>query len=176
MARRTANLSRRDLIATAAVSTAVAGAGFPLVVRSQGPLSLRFLTIPDPDGWHPHLRLKGDWLVFEITDGVLSGFGEASHSREDERCRQTAAELFALHYADFSVTLENLSRKEREIALLEPDFVTAASLHAAAIFPDAAESLEYAFDKSGTRGKTGETLENGTLYLRDRPGWGVEPV
>ncbi len=106
---------------------ALAALGAPAVVRAQSPLSLRFVTIPDPDGWHPSLRLKGDWLIFEIGDGVLSGFGEASHSKDDEGCKRRAAELFAQHYRDFSPSLESLAAKEREIAALEPDFVTATA-------------------------------------------------
>jgi hypothetical protein len=42
--------------------------------RAQGAPTLKFRTIPDPDGWAESLRLKGDWLIFEISDGVLSRF------------------------------------------------------------------------------------------------------
>jgi galactonate dehydratase len=101
--------------------------GAPGVLRAQQDLALRFRTIPDPDGWHPTLRLKGDWLVLEIGDGVHAGYGEASHSMDDERCKQVATELFARHYARFDLTLETLARKEREIAALAPDFVTATA-------------------------------------------------
>ena len=52
---------------------------------------------------------------------------------------------------------------------------TAASLHAAALFPDTVRSLEFAFDRIGSRAATGEVVEQGDLYLTDRPGWGVEP-
>jgi galactonate dehydratase len=52
---------------------------------------------------------------------------------------------------------------------------TAASLHAAAIYPDIVRSLEYSFDRMQTRRKTGEVIENGTLLLSDKPGWGVAP-
>lgn len=100
----------------------------PWVVRAQGPLTLRFRTIPDPDGWHESLRLKGDWLVFEISDGRLAGFGEASHSNDDEACKQAAARLFAEHYAGLrAFSIETLAAKEREIGALEPDFVTATA-------------------------------------------------
>jgi galactonate dehydratase len=99
----------------------------PAIVRAQAPLTLRFRTIRDPDGWHASLRLKGDWLVLEITDGVVSGFGEASHSNDDELCKQRAAEIFERHYRGFSPTLETLAAKEREIAQLAPDFVTATA-------------------------------------------------
>src|SRR5687767_587331 len=118
--------TRRTFVGALAGAAALA-LGRPHVVRGQGALTLRFRTIPDPDGWHPILRLKGDWLVFEITDGRLSGFGEASHSLDDERCKQIAAELFAKHYTNFVPSLESLARKEREIAALTPDFVTATA-------------------------------------------------
>jgi galactonate dehydratase len=109
---------------SAAVAVAL---GAPSVVRAQGPLTLRFRTIPDPDGWHPSLRLKGDWLVVQVGDGTLAGFGEASHSMDDERCKRVVGELFAQHFARFDLSLENLARKEREIAALAPDLVTATA-------------------------------------------------
>lgn len=118
-------LSRRELVGRAAAAGMALGA--PRVLRAQGDLALRFRTIPDPDGWHPALRLKGDWLVIEIGDGVHAGHGEASHSMDDERCKQVATELFARHYARFDLSLESLARKEREIAALVPDFVTATA-------------------------------------------------
>jgi hypothetical protein len=121
-----ARVSRRAFIHTTGTAAAVA-LGAPGVVRAQAPLTLGFRTIADPDGWHPSLRLKGDWLIFEIGDGVLSGFGEASHSMDDERCKQVAAGLFERHYRGFSPSLESLARKEREIAALEPDFITATA-------------------------------------------------
>jgi galactonate dehydratase len=120
-----AALDRRKFLARAGTAAALAAA--PAVLRAQAPLELRFRTIKDPDGWHPSLRLKGDWLVLEITDGRLSGYGEASHSNDDERCKQLAAELFAQHYTTFVPSLDNLARKEHEIAALEPDLPTATA-------------------------------------------------
>jgi len=117
-------LSRRTLVRGAVAAVTL---GAPWIVRAQEPLTLSFRTIPDPDGWAESLRLKGDWLVFEIGDGVLAGFGEASHSNDDARCKQAAAALFEQHYRGFVPSLENLARKEREIAALEPDFVTATA-------------------------------------------------
>ena len=91
-------------------------------------LTLSFLTIPDPDGWHPHLRLKGDWLIFKISDGTHAGYGEASHSKEDEQCKQAAETLFEQHYKDFKPTLKNLKAKEEELAPLNPEFISATAL------------------------------------------------
>ena len=115
------------------VAAAVTGLVAPAVVRAQSSLELNFLTIADPDGWHPSLRLQGDWLVFAVTDGVLTGYGEASHSRDDDRCRGVAAELFRTHFAELigrprALTREWLAAKENELASLEPDFVTATAL------------------------------------------------
>jgi galactonate dehydratase len=120
-------VSRRVFVRGTAAAIASAACGAPSHVRAQGPLRLSFRTILDPDGWAESLRLKGDWQVFEIGDGVLSGFGEASHSNDDERCKQTAAQLFEQHYRGFALSLDNLARKEQEIAATAPDFVTATA-------------------------------------------------
>jgi hypothetical protein len=37
------------------------------------------------------------------------------------------------------------------------------------------KSLEFSFDRRRTRAATGERIENGTLWLSEKPGWGVEP-
>ena len=118
----TPSVSRRAFVRRTA-----AALGAPWIVRAQRPLTLRFRTIPDPDGWQPTLRLKGDWLIVELSDGVISGYGEASHSNDDERCRKAVENLFARHYTSFTPSLEGLARKEREIAPLNPDFVTATA-------------------------------------------------
>jgi galactonate dehydratase len=116
-------VSRRAVVGGAAALAL----GAPSILRAQAPLTLRFRTIPDPDGWAESLRLKGDWLVFEIGDGAHAGYGEASHSNDDERCKRVAAELFERHYRGFVPSLENLARKEQEVAALAPDFVTATA-------------------------------------------------
>ena len=123
--------SRRELLkvgTAAAVSMAM-----PAIVRGQSPLQLDFVTIGDPDGWHPSLRLKGDWLVIVVTDGVRSGYGEASHSRDDPGCRAAAARLFPEYFDEVIrrpgvLSREWLSAKERELASLDSDFVTATAL------------------------------------------------
>jgi galactonate dehydratase len=120
--------SRRQFIAGGSALAGAALAGFPAVAAPTDMLTLSFLTIPDPDGWHPQLRLKGDWLVFKISDGALSGYGEASHSKQDDLCKSSAEVLFQRHYSDFKLTLDNLRSKEAELAALDPDFVTATAL------------------------------------------------
>jgi galactonate dehydratase len=52
---------------------------------------------------------------------------------------------------------------------------TAASLLAAAVYPDVVHALEYSFDRRQTRRSTGERVENGMLLLSDAPGFGVAP-
>ncbi len=121
-------ITRRDLLQGASAAAATLAA--PAIVRAQDALTLRFRTIKDPDGWHENLRLKGDWLVAELGDGALFGYGEASHSNDDERCKATAMQLFEQHYRRFDLSLESLARKEREIAALNPDFVTATAYSA----------------------------------------------
>ncbi len=101
---------------------------FPMLgCRGRSSLTLEFLTIPDPDGWHPSLRLKGDWLIFKISDGVLSGYGEASHSKQDEACREIAGGLFEKRIRNFDLSLDRLGTLEKELAATEPDFVTATA-------------------------------------------------
>ncbi|MCZ6674814.1 MAG: hypothetical protein O7C75_17935 [Verrucomicrobia bacterium] len=90
-------------------------------------LTLEFLTIPDPDGWHPSLRLKGDWLIFKISDGVLTGYGEASHSKQDDQCRRAAEVLFKKHITEFNPSLDTLKELEQEVLSTTPDFVTATA-------------------------------------------------
>jgi galactonate dehydratase len=93
-------------------------------------LTLGFTTIPDPDGWHPSLRLKGDWLICAVSDGISTGYGEASHSRDDAGCQRAAEQIFAREYAGFEPSLAALARKERETATKMPDFVTATAYSA----------------------------------------------
>ena len=101
---------------------------FPYLDYSkQGMLSLEFLTIPDPDGWHPSLRLKGDWLVIKISDGVLSGYGEASHSKQDNACKAAAQEIFTQRLKTFQLSLKNLRSLEEEVLATQPDFVRATA-------------------------------------------------
>lgn len=76
-------------------------------------LRLTAATVPDPDGHHAALRLKGDWLVIAIDDGVHSGLGEVSHSNDDPACLRRVAELFAVHVAGREPSLELIEELHR---------------------------------------------------------------
>jgi galactonate dehydratase len=83
------------------------------------------------------------------------------------------------HVGGFGPLLDvlNIGARGIEISPHNPSgpISTAASLHAAAVHPDAVRSLEYSFDRRQTRRSTGERIENGVLLLNDAPGWGVAP-
>jgi galactonate dehydratase len=122
--------SRRRFIERSLVSAVVLPATlqFPFLgCSNRRMLTLEFLTIPDPDGWHPSLRLKGDWLIFKISDGVHSGYGEASHSKQDESCQRAAESIFQKHIASFKISLDSLKSLEQEVLSTSPDFVTATA-------------------------------------------------
>lgn len=124
------NPSRRHFIKHLLCGSATAAgiAGFPMLGCGRSKrMTIDFLTIPDSDGWHPSLRLKGDWLIIKISDGVLAGYGEASHSKQDEACREVAAKLFAERLVDFRLSFENLKALEQELMATHPDFVTATA-------------------------------------------------
>lgn len=124
------SMNRRGFLKHSACSTQSLSDAMGLPVlgcRRRVMLTIDFLTIPDPDGWHPGLRLKGDWLIVEISDGVLSGYGEASHSKEDIKCRERMVRLFKKHIRDFQLSLENLKALEEELLATFPDFVTATA-------------------------------------------------
>ncbi len=119
-------IGRREFLRNSAMATAALPFPF-LGCSKRRMLTLEFLTIPDPDGWHPSLRLKGDWLVFKISDGVHSGYGEASHSKRDDICREVAKGLFRERIASFDLSLKTLSELEEELAESQPDFVAATA-------------------------------------------------
>lgn len=106
---------------------AASAAAFPTGCGMNQTLTLDFLTIPDPDGWHPLLRLKGDWVIFKISDGTHSGCGEASHSKDDQQCRRIARDLFDSHLSGFSLSMANLQKLEDDLRDTDPDFVAATA-------------------------------------------------
>ncbi|MFM9080880.1 MAG: mandelate racemase/muconate lactonizing enzyme family protein [Opitutaceae bacterium] len=106
-------LTRRTFLRRA--GKAAATLALPMSIRATRPTTLRLTaaTVPDPDGHHAALRLKGDWLVIAIDDGVHTGLGEVSHSNDDDACRRRVAELFAAHVAGREPSLELLEELHR---------------------------------------------------------------
>lgn len=123
------SISRRKFIKKTGLSATVAlsAAHFPVLGNEATKLSLSFFTIPDPDGWHPSLRLRGDWLIIKISDNYHSGYGEASHSKNDKQCIETVTKLFEKYFSNFKLTLANLVALEREYLKQSPDLVTATA-------------------------------------------------
>jgi galactonate dehydratase len=91
-------------------------------------LQLSAATVPDPDGHHPSLRLKGDWLVIAIFDGRRAGLGEISHSNDDAACLRRAQELFSAHVAGRRATLELLEELAQGPFASAGDFPTATAI------------------------------------------------
>ncbi len=91
-------------------------------------IDIRITRIPDPDGHNPSLLLKGDWLIVEISDGHYCGFGESSHSRNDDACEKTILKLFDAHIKNIDLSIqaiENLSHS----AFSEADsFISATAI------------------------------------------------
>lgn len=80
-------------------------------------LRLKCTRLFDPDGHHPALLLKGDWLIVEISDGQYIGQGEASHSMDDVECEKQIARIFDEHISSMKLTLDGIRQLEkRELA------------------------------------------------------------
>lgn len=98
---------------------------------SSGRLELGVARLPDPDGHHAALRLKGDWLIVAISDGRHTGLGEISHSNQDKACVERVRELFDRHIAGAGravidpAAVEHLDRGAFAVA---PDLITATAI------------------------------------------------
>ncbi len=96
------------------------------------PLAFRTAALPDPDGHHAALRLKGDWLVVAISDGTHTGLGEISHSNADAACATRARELFDRHIAAASAkaapNLSAIEARDRGAFATAPDIVAATAI------------------------------------------------
>jgi galactonate dehydratase len=93
-------------------------------------MALRIKTshIPDPDGHNPALLLKGDWLIIEITDGHYSGYGEASHSRDDDACKKTILKLFKSYVKDIDLSVQTITKLSYGAFSVADSFVTATAI------------------------------------------------
>ena len=126
--------TRRDFLRRAgAIGLAsLASARMLAAEMPAGKLSLLHATLPDPDGHHPALRLKGDWQIIGITDGTHTGVGEISHSQDDVACHARAQELFDAHIAGrsggFHVSLDDVQHLEQRAFATAPDLVTATAI------------------------------------------------
>jgi len=93
-------------------------------------LTLTFKYIEDPDGHHPSLRLKGDWLIIAISDGVVIGYGEASHSGDDRACEIKIKQLFNMVIQDLDLSLRSMRALEAGVFSQADNFVTAIAISA----------------------------------------------
>ena len=91
-------------------------------------LEIKTSHIPDPDGHNPALLLKGDWLIIEISDGHHSGYGEASHSRDDDACRKTILDLFESYVADIDLDVQGIEKLSHGAFSTAASFVTATAI------------------------------------------------
>lgn len=128
--------ARRDFLLTAGLGGAAAML-IPLSTLASAAaraLTFRHATLPDPDGHHTALRLKGDWLLVAISDGRHTGLGEISHSNDDAACVARARELFERHIAGtnasriFVPSLDAISALDGGAFSTAPDIVTATAI------------------------------------------------
>lgn len=89
-------------------------------------LKIKIERITDPDGHNPALLLKGDWLIICIGDGEYWGYGEASHSKDDDACEATILKLFDKHIRHINLTIPAIDRLS-ETAFAEADSFIAAT-------------------------------------------------
>lgn len=111
---------RREFLCRCAVATAaLAASPYVRAASRRDGIVLTAHTLPDPDGHHAALKLKGDWVLVGISDGEHIGIGEISHSGDDAAGVRKVRELFESHLARRDV-----------VSLLDP--VAIASLEAGA--------------------------------------------
>ena len=120
--------TRRHFLRGCALASAALGSRAVSLAASAPPLTLTAATVSDPDGHHPALRLKGDWLVIAIGDGRHTGLGEISHSLDDHACLRRVRELFTSHVAARRPTRELFDELARGPFASAPDFLTATAI------------------------------------------------
>src|SRR5688500_15331988 len=100
------NSTRRHFLHRCALASAAIGTRAISRAAAASSLTLSAATIPDPDGHHAALKLKGDWLVIAVSDGRYTGLGEISHSLDDAACLRRVRGLFTAHVAPRRPTRE----------------------------------------------------------------------
>lgn len=132
-----AESSRRSFLRRCAMAATLPALAPNRIARANesGAAKLAFLhaTLPDPDGHHPALRLKGDWQILGVSDGRHTGLGEISHSLDDVACLRRARELFDAHIAPsaarrFDGSFAAIEALERGAFASAADFVTATAV------------------------------------------------
>ncbi len=128
-------MTRRDLIRYTAFSgsaAALAQLAARAAAAASRALTFRAATLPDPDGHHAALRLKGDWLLVATGDGRHTGLGEISHSNSDAACVVRARELFERHIANaaggFVPSLASIAALDGGAFATAADIVTATAI------------------------------------------------
>lgn len=91
-------------------------------------LELTIQRITDPDGHNPALLLKGDWLIVIISDGEHFGYGEASHSKNDDTCEKTIQKLFDEHVRQMDLTLPAIEQLSKTVFSEADSFITATAI------------------------------------------------
>ncbi len=92
------------------------------------PLKIKFKHISDPDGHNPALLLKGDWLIIQIDDGNYCGYGEASHSCNDNECKETILKLFDAYVKDIDLCVTAIVKLSQGSFCKAYSFVTATAI------------------------------------------------
>jgi len=91
-------------------------------------LDIKCTRIPDPDGHDTVLLLKGDWLIVEITDGHYIGYGESTHSRDDDVCEKTILKLFNTYVKDIDLSIQAIERLSQGPFSTADTFVVATAI------------------------------------------------
>jgi galactonate dehydratase len=129
---KTVSSRRQFLHRCAGAATALAGFPFVRAANRSPSLVLTAHTLPDPDGHHAALKLKGDWVLLGISDGKHIGVGEISHSGDDAACIRRVRELFAAQFTqrDAQIDLEPgwIAALEKGVWATAPDIVTATAI------------------------------------------------
>lgn len=125
-------MNRRSLLAGGAGLVALQSVATLASAAASRPLQFRWMRLSDPDGHSPALRLRGDWLIVAVTDGDKVGYGEISHSNDDEACAARAQDLFQRHVAaltdDAALDLAGIAALDQGPFLTAPDLVTATAI------------------------------------------------
>jgi galactonate dehydratase len=91
-------------------------------------LQINITHIPDPDGHNPALLLKGDWLIVQIDDGTYCGYGEASHSCNDSKCKETILKLFNAYVEKIDLSIASIEKLSQGPFSIADSFVTATAI------------------------------------------------